>query len=81
MIIEDYNFNKFYNTQSDGKKRILDFVINHIRVNGTYKAPKKLYATTKYRLKKISHYLNDIDGTLLIDLLVRDISKLYWLYL
>lgn len=69
------NFSEFYSIQNNNNKKSLDFVLDYIREFKTYEGMK--LRTTKYRINKLSHYLNDLDGTLMIDLLYRDISKLY----
>ena len=69
-------FLDFYNLQSKNHKLILIKILSFIEDK---KGPEYLgmkLRTTKYRKNKLSHYLNDLDGTLMIDLLYNDIHKL-----
>ena len=70
-------FFDFYNLQSNNHKLILTNILTFIE-NG--KGPEykgKQLRTTEYRKNKLLHYLNDLDGTLMVDLLYNDIHKLF----
>ena len=72
----DNQFLEFYNSQSIKNQSILTDVLLYIeqKKGHTYNGMK--LRTTEYRTNKLKHYLNDLDGTLMIDLLYNDIIKI-----
>ena len=69
-------FLDFYNLQSNNHKLILTKILTFIEdKEGPIYNGMRL-RTTEYRKNKLLHYLYDLDGTLMVDLLYNDICKL-----
>jgi len=69
-------FLDFYNLQSNKHKLILTKILTFIEDGKGCEYKGMKLRTTEYRKNKLLHYLNDLDGTLMIDLLYNDINKL-----
>jgi hypothetical protein len=72
----DNLFFEFYKSQNDNNRTILEIVLHLIEQKKGHNYNGMKLRTTKYRANMLNHYLTDLDGTLMIDLLYKDMVKL-----
>lgn len=76
MYNMDNQFFEFYKSQNDNNRTILEIVLHLIEQKKGHNYLGMKLRTTNYRKNNLNHYLNDLDGTLMIDLLYTDIIKI-----